>query len=54
MSMLLAAIFYALPLAVISAELACALPYDGGMVAWVEEACGMRIGGHNMYWVWIS
>jgi amino acid transporter len=50
----LGAIFYALPIAVISAELACAAPYDGGLVAWVEEACGPRIGGHNVWWLWIS
>lgn len=50
----LGAVFYALPIAVISAELACAVPYDGGLVAWVEEACGPRIGGHNVWWLWIS
>eukprot|EP00040_Diaphanoeca_grandis_P027243 m.154614 g.154614 ORF g.154614 m.154614 type:complete len:499 (+) comp30898_c0_seq1:235-1731(+) len=48
------AIFYALPMSLISAELATALPYDGGLVAWVEETCGKRIGFHNMYWLWIS
>lgn len=31
------AIGFALPMALISAELACALPYDGGLVAWVNE-----------------
>ena len=45
---------YALPVAVISAELACAAPYDGGLVAWVEEACGPRFGAHNLFWVWVS
>lgn len=48
------AIFYALPMALISAELATALPYDGGLVAWVDETCGKTIGLHNMYWLWIS
>eukprot|EP01004_Peranema_trichophorum_P003019 NODE_2035_length_1709_cov_38.592055_g1740_i0.p1 GENE.NODE_2035_length_1709_cov_38.592055_g1740_i0~~NODE_2035_length_1709_cov_38.592055_g1740_i0.p1 ORF type:complete len:468 (-),score=64.00 NODE_2035_length_1709_cov_38.592055_g1740_i0:305-1570(-) len=37
-----------------SAELSCAMPVDGGFVVWVKEACGNVIGGHNMYWVWLS
>ena len=49
-----AALFYALPLAMISAELGTALPYDGGMVAWVNETCGRGVGLHNMYWLWVS
>ena len=49
-----AALFYALPLAMISAELGTALPYDGGMVAWVNETCGRSVGLHNMYWLWVS
>lgn len=31
------ALCYALPMSLISAELATALPYDGGLVAWVDE-----------------
>jgi amino acid transporter len=54
LALILGSVFYALPIAVISAELACAVPYDGGLVAWVEEACGARIGGHNVWWLWIS
>lgn len=54
LSLLLGAVFYALPIAVISAELACAVPYDGGLVAWVEEACGSRLGAHNLFWLWVS
>ena len=37
-----------------TAELATALPKDGGLVAWVTEACGETIGGHNTYWQWIA
>jgi len=53
-ALIVGAVFYAIPMALVSAELSCALPYDGGVVAWVEEACGPRIGAHNMYWLWIS
>eukprot|EP00041_Stephanoeca_diplocostata_P025388 m.661964 g.661964 ORF g.661964 m.661964 type:complete len:706 (-) comp22738_c0_seq8:2500-4617(-) len=45
---------YALPICIINVELATALPYDGGLVTWVEEACGRTIGLQNMYWLWIS
>jgi hypothetical protein len=53
-ALILGAVFYAVPLSLISAELSCALPYDGGQVAWVEETCGSRLGAHNMYWLWVS
>jgi len=36
------------------AELATSLPYDGGLVAWVNEACGPLLGGHNAYWLWVA
>lgn len=52
--MLVGAIGYGVPLAMISAEMACAFPYDGGLVAWIEEACGARLGAHNAYWNWLS
>ena len=52
--MLAVALFFALPIALITAELATAFPYDGGMVVWTEEACGARVGWHNYYWVWIT
>eukprot|EP00041_Stephanoeca_diplocostata_P011130 m.180609 g.180609 ORF g.180609 m.180609 type:complete len:581 (-) comp18426_c0_seq1:220-1962(-) len=45
---------YALPISIINGELAAALPYDGGLVTWVEEACGKVIGLQNMYWLWVS
>ena len=51
--MLGAAFVYGLPLALISTELASAMPFDGGAVAWVEEAFGTGLGAHNTYWLWV-
>ena len=47
-------IVYSIPVALMTAELATAMPREGGLVAWVTEACGPTIGGHNTYWQWIS
>ena len=47
-------LLYALPIAMINAELAVAIPEDGGLVVWVQEALGARIGGHNSWLVWNS
>eukprot|EP00039_Didymoeca_costata_P025689 m.14132 g.14132 ORF g.14132 m.14132 type:complete len:518 (-) comp4993_c0_seq1:305-1858(-) len=46
-------LFLGLPVALISTELASALPFDGGAVAWVEEAFGTRLGAQNTYWLWL-
>ena len=48
-----AAFVYGLPLALISTELASAMPFDGGAVAWTEEAFGSKLGAHNTYWLWV-
>jgi len=53
-ALLVAPIFYSLPIMLITAELATALPFEGGSVAWITEACGHRIGCHNKYWLWLS
>ena len=54
-STLLVAIgIYALPIALINAELAVAIPEDGGLVVWVQKAFGPTVGGHNAWWVWSS
>lgn len=45
---------YALPIALINAELAVAIPEDGGLVVWVQQAFGPTVGGHNAWWVWAS
>lgn len=47
-------IIYSVPIALMTAELATALPKDGGLVAWVTEACGPTVGGHNTYWQWLA
>ena len=48
------AVFFALPNALCTAELATAFPVDGGPVVWTGLACGPTIGGHNCFWVWIA
>ena len=48
------AIFFALPNALMTAELATAFPEPGGQVAWVASAFGRTLGGHNGYWVWLT
>lgn len=50
----LAGLCFALPNALMTAELATAFPVDGGQVVWTAEACGPRIGGHNCFWVWFT
>ena len=51
----LATIFvYAIPVSLINAELAVAIPEDGGIVVWVQRAFGDAIGGHNAWWCYAS
>ena len=45
---------FSLPIALVTAELATAFPSEGGQVAWVEQALGPVVGGHNAYWVWLT
>lgn len=52
--LILTPVFYATPVALITGELATALPYDGGLVAWVYETCGPIYGAHNTFWLWTS
>ena len=49
-----AALLFALPNALMTAECAAAFPIAGGQVAWVAMACGETVGGHNGYWVWLT
>jgi len=51
-SLLAVPLIYSLPIALITAELSTAIPEDGGLVVWVQEACGPIIGPHNTDWVW--
>jgi amino acid transporter len=48
------AILFSLPISLITAELATAIPEDAGMVVWIDQACGSRIGSHNAYWTWVG
>ena len=48
------ALLFALPNALMTAELATAFPATGGQVVWVESACGSIIGAQNGFWVWIT
>lgn len=52
LGLLLVPIIYAIPISLITAELATSMPHDGGMVAWTHAACGSLIGAHNAYWLW--
>eukprot|EP01043_Picozoa_sp_COSAG02_P074617 COSAG02_NODE_15017_length_1213_cov_1.219031_1_plen_258_part_01 len=54
-SVYLATIFaYAVPVSLINAEMAVAIPEDGGMVVWVQRAFGDIVGGHNAWWCYVS
>ena len=44
------ALLFALPNALMTAELATAFPATGGQVVWVESACGSIIGAQNGFW----
>lgn len=48
------AFVFAIPVCLMVGELSTAFPYDGGMIAWVEETCGRRVGAHNTYWTFVS
>ena len=54
LGLIITPIVYSIPIALMTAELATALPKDGGLVAWVTEACGSTVGGHNTYWQWLA
>jgi amino acid transporter len=49
--MLVVPLLVALPMALVSIDLSVAYPFDGGSVAWVEEAIkSVLIAPHNMVW----
>lgn len=48
------ALAFALPNAVMTAELATAFPADGGAVAWVRASFGPTVGLHHAVWVWLT
>lgn len=47
-------VVHAIPIALINAELAVAIPADGGLVVWVSRAFGRTVGGHNAWWCYVS
>ncbi len=51
---LAAAIFFMIPTALVSAELATAWPEDGGIYVWVREAFGQRAGFVAVWMQWIQ
>ena len=52
-AMVTACLCFALPLALMSAEMATALPQDGGMVVAIAHAFGRRLGTHVAYWFYV-
>lgn len=48
------ALAFALPNALMTAELATAFPADGGAVAWVRVSFGPTLGMHHAVWVWLT
>eukprot|EP00039_Didymoeca_costata_P011637 m.164418 g.164418 ORF g.164418 m.164418 type:complete len:549 (-) comp15235_c0_seq5:3287-4933(-) len=47
-------LFYSLPTALLSAELATNYPETGGQCVYVTLACGGLLGAHNSWWVFSS
>eukprot|EP01048_Picozoa_sp_COSAG05_P016739 COSAG05_NODE_2195_length_3413_cov_24.923959_3_plen_426_part_00 len=45
-------VLYSIPIALINAELAVAIPEDGGLVVWVNKAFGPIVGGYSA-WFWL-
>jgi len=46
-TLLILPLFWSLPMGLMSAELACAMPSDGGFIIWVERAFGPFVGFMN-------
>lgn len=53
MLLVLTPLFFSLPIALITAELATVYPIDGGQCVYVQRACGDAVGGHNCYYVFV-
>ena len=53
-SMVLFALIYAVPQAMITAELSTAFPSNGGYSLWVQAAFGTFAGVQESYWSWLS
>ena len=45
---------YAIPSALVSAELSTSIPEDGGAIVWAERAFGFSFAMHNAWWTYCS
>ena len=52
--LLLALLFFFIPAALVSAELATGWPQAGGVFVWVKEALGPRLGFLAIWLLWIE
>lgn len=48
------ALAFALPNALVTAELASAFPECGGQVVWVDMVCNRFVSGQNAFWIWTA
>lgn len=53
-AVILVALVYAVPTALVSAELSTAIPEDGGSIVWAERAFGFTFAMHNAWWTYVS
>jgi len=51
---LLAIVFFLVPYALITAELATTYPTQGGIYVWVKQALGSRWAARTTYWYWVN
>jgi len=54
LGLLLVAVFFSLPQCLLTAELSCAYPSNGGYAIWVREAFGEFWGVQECYWKLVS
>lgn len=47
-------VIWSLPAALMTAELSCAIPEEGGYIEWVKRAIGQRWGFLCGWWSWVS
>jgi amino acid transporter len=52
--LVLVAVVYAIPSALVSAELSTAIPEDGGAIEWAKRAFGFSFAMHNAWWTYTS
>eukprot|EP00301_Raphidiophrys_heterophryoidea_P021808 c6122_g1_i1.p1 GENE.c6122_g1_i1~~c6122_g1_i1.p1 ORF type:complete len:530 (-),score=66.09 c6122_g1_i1:151-1740(-) len=52
--LLVVPILYSCPVSLINSEMASAMPWEGGAVAWIGEALGETLGAHTAYWIWFA